>query len=925
VSDFLDAIDYGMSSIDKPFRAARGALAGKPREMLAAVPFSDSLGLTDPSQNTSGLEIARKWGIARPEDSLADSILGAGVEQAVDPFHLATGAAAIFGAGRMSKAARAVMGKKASAMVSVMPYVDDAEFLSHMNDTSTPIGKFKRLADTAGVKFGLGDDVERVENAALELGRGDNNLASAYAGFYPSDNEVRINRFRPDIWTGDTEAADMIEAITGRRDRASKEWFSTDMPTPLHAGTHEIGHALHFDKLGGRFRLGVLNDDALLDRLAKVDGRSTEFDNRVAEIMNASPKGDKPNPQSVRDGIMSGWWNALIAPQIDRGLSRYGSTDPAETVAEGWTRLSQQRALGRATGPDRLNPEFVNSVYAGLSGPDTQRHPEFIDQLGRFLRGDNASVPLGQGGVSPTQLVGTGVGLGGAGIAATDDDPSNDWAVPLGLAAAGMSAAPGLARSASSGGLADAIKGLAHGDEGSLNLKYDNPHVPRGAQSRSPNTPELLGLERTDPEWLNNRTFYHGTASGHSMPGMFDPAVLDISKGDPHALHGPGFYTTEEAGNPRLPITKGYGESRLGNHIQSGPKYLSDVDTDELDNARVAIAAQALPRMAQDKEIVDYLEKSMAWTTDYDETSIADKLAKSGGDYGSLNRAQKDLFQRMLGSLIEEPERVFDPTTGRGFPGYHARDNALRKIKSIADEYVGAVNYPRAYEIPPPYGVIHEMQPNITGRVIDLDQKASRDPDLVDAIYSAAGARFDRNRAAEAIHRMLPDGQLVHPETGEVLYTPDNAMSVIRDNTEAHALDSMFSQDSLGDTLRGARRYTPRQPEWLIANDILEKIDPQGALGIAGDGSMSSVTGRAEEYIRGLLDLGVPKQSNRSVFDFQRALLDAGIQGLTHTGGQIKKKAPHQVLIHLDPANTIAQMRPHSFKTPSGRWTPIDR
>jgi hypothetical protein len=428
MSGFMGALDYGLSSIDKPFRAARGVLGGKPREALAAVPFSDSLGLTDPNDNTSGLEIARKWGLARPEDSLADSILGAGVEQAVDPFHLGAGAAAIFGAGRLSKAARSVLGKS-SGLVAAMPYVDDAEFLSHMNDTATPIGQFKRLADTAGVKFGLGDDVERVERHAGVIGRGNNELASSYAGFFPLDNEVRINRFRPDIWTGDPNAAEMIEAITGRPDRTNRGWFSTDMPVPLHAGTHEVGHALHHDNIDGRYQYGALSDEKLLDRLLHDRG-----------VYGAGNSIEDQDENAIR------WWDEIVSPEVAANLSRYGASQPAEMVAEGWSKLARDRAMGQMTDPDQLDPSFVQQLYAGLGGPSTERHKAFTDQLGRFLRGDKGSMPVGQSGVSPTQFMGAGVGLGGAGIAATDDDPSNDWAVALGLGAAGASLAPGLAR-----------------------------------------------------------------------------------------------------------------------------------------------------------------------------------------------------------------------------------------------------------------------------------------------------------------------------------------------------------------------------------------------------------------------------------------------------------------------------------------------
>ena len=80
----LDALGYIGDTLDKPGRAVRGVLGGRPGEALAAVPFSDSLGLTDPGNRVSGSDLLRQLG-ADPGDGLGGTLAGMGVEMATDP------------------------------------------------------------------------------------------------------------------------------------------------------------------------------------------------------------------------------------------------------------------------------------------------------------------------------------------------------------------------------------------------------------------------------------------------------------------------------------------------------------------------------------------------------------------------------------------------------------------------------------------------------------------------------------------------------------------------------------------------------------------------------------------------------------------------------------------------------------------------
>ena len=96
----LDTLGYIGSSLDKPGRAVRGLLAGKPEEALAAIPFSDAAGITDESNAVSGRGLLEHYGLLQPKQAdegfgLGD-MAGMGAELALDPTNW-------FGAGAVKK------------------------------------------------------------------------------------------------------------------------------------------------------------------------------------------------------------------------------------------------------------------------------------------------------------------------------------------------------------------------------------------------------------------------------------------------------------------------------------------------------------------------------------------------------------------------------------------------------------------------------------------------------------------------------------------------------------------------------------------------------------------------------------------------------------------------------------------------------
>ena len=104
-------------------RAIRGALAGKPRELLSPIPFSDTLGITDPHQATSGSELASKLGIQHP---LGNAAAGFGIDVATDPLSYLGGLGAAKAASGVPKAADAASAfSRTKGLREAIPFIKD--------------------------------------------------------------------------------------------------------------------------------------------------------------------------------------------------------------------------------------------------------------------------------------------------------------------------------------------------------------------------------------------------------------------------------------------------------------------------------------------------------------------------------------------------------------------------------------------------------------------------------------------------------------------------------------------------------------------------------------------------------------------------------------------------------------------------------
>jgi hypothetical protein len=362
MSGLGDALDYIGGSIDKPGRAVRGLLAGKPREGLAALPFSDTLGITDENERTSGRDLTDKWGLTQKHDKGWGAWgAGVGTELALDPLNLIP-------AGMLGHALKDTRFGKAAGSLGRHFAGDEAgslrlDYLAALKDESTPVGRMKRLADEAGVHVFpdrspkvvsgwnpqdtmAGDDAFRhFMRYQFNDGSG---VGHALAHYDPNQRIIVPNVANHSaLWFDQKAMADQAS----RMHQPPKPVFAGGYPEST--ATHEIGHALH--------HRNVLDPSV------------------PSNFPGLHDKLGLPNPDDVD------WARSLGVHHSVNDLSAYARTNPKEFVAESFTKMAGDLASGRTAGVhESLPPKLWDLYHRKLSGP--QVTPPFLAKLSDYLR-----------------------------------------------------------------------------------------------------------------------------------------------------------------------------------------------------------------------------------------------------------------------------------------------------------------------------------------------------------------------------------------------------------------------------------------------------------------------------------------------------------------------------------------------------------
>lgn len=364
----LDALSYIVDSLDKPGRAIRGGLAGRPDELAAIIPFSDSLRLTDPSRAVSGRDLLEQSGFATGNSTL-DDVLGFGVETALDPTTL-------IGAGignRLGRAGGRALEKAAMAR--------GPGFATTAGDLLAQVPGLKTL-DQAPARWRI-EAIQKANPAAFsEIPEGSQLLkagAEGLAARTPAGDVVRVGMMAPNT-PGRAISEDVLQATRAADypvfDKPSlgegfRQFVRGKTPTPVSQVERQTVRAerVPFAQHVGDEAYWLEKDFAR----PQTDAVGRHFPDRIDDLAGRMESGgldfwDK-KPDNV--GVFNGR-DVVIDP---------GAVYAMENFAGGFqpvTRAGAPSALTRAL-LDLLGgrPAMRRALDAGLASPD------FATSLGR--------------------------------------------------------------------------------------------------------------------------------------------------------------------------------------------------------------------------------------------------------------------------------------------------------------------------------------------------------------------------------------------------------------------------------------------------------------------------------------------------------------------------------------------------------------
>jgi hypothetical protein len=232
----VSGLHFVGSTLDKTFggRAVRGVLGGKPQEALSIIPFSDTLGLTDPKNVVSGSDLLKRVGVDTTKGNwLKRNILPVAVEIGLDPGSYINPFGAATKAGKLATGLGHTEGWSRRALTQGFTHLEPelraagrtAEEIAHMANQGARIAPQSLLDDAA--TRGLSIEAGTPLRGALGLGMpfrptkgaiGTGRLAEGLAGF--QDDAIRSIKSAPGI-------------------RQARAWFDPRVMRSAHAGVAE--------------------------------------------------------------------------------------------------------------------------------------------------------------------------------------------------------------------------------------------------------------------------------------------------------------------------------------------------------------------------------------------------------------------------------------------------------------------------------------------------------------------------------------------------------------------------------------------------------------------------------------------------------------------------------------------------------------
>lgn len=324
IDSILDALGYVGDSLDKAGpRPLRGLLAGKPREALSFVPFSDEMGLTDPNDIRTGRHVTDNLGITDSHDKGWGAIgLGMMADALIDP--VALGGTAMAGRAGLKSLMRDIHGPRRGFM-NLAPFPghskqvnDAADWLGPMHNPvageRTLMGGIgKRAIAVAGKQQDprdleyyhklMGLDEPTKQRLFSELPEGSEMIAHGGEGIVFRSPEQGIIKIQPAKSTFNASGDHSYHMRTG-------QWPSTgrlDAPEMLRPiRSNQFG-----DMEKGLVAEHMHQVTPLFQQRANLDGN-------LSDILSTLPTGSSPEGYGMRRQIDS-------IKEIDNVLARHMS------------------------------------------------------------------------------------------------------------------------------------------------------------------------------------------------------------------------------------------------------------------------------------------------------------------------------------------------------------------------------------------------------------------------------------------------------------------------------------------------------------------------------------------------------------------------------------------------------------------------
>lgn len=370
MSALLDALGYAGDLLDKPGRAVRGLLSGRPDELASFLPFSDTLGLTSQDNRASGEDVLQhQFGVD------GGMLGGMATEIATDPLALFGGLAGRVLGGRASAAA-AARGPRYGTTA------DDIQRMARDLDTGGTMGRVKDTnaawrdvpnQTTGGVK----DTLERWVNPAEER-RVDDFFTHPIK--HDAPDPTAISRVLSEIHPDSKMVGSGVEAITfrspsgevvrvaqnpGDAGRPLTDWMARPNSTTDIGDRFRVERVPFAENIGDKAFWKTRNPNTMTTRMddlhqaVRKDGVKFPDDH----LGNVGTIGGKP--QVIDPGAFRGEYSGATAPIT-------AARDPGYLMHALLNGIGSDDAVRRAYAAGASGPNFRNklSLYGALTGSD---------------------------------------------------------------------------------------------------------------------------------------------------------------------------------------------------------------------------------------------------------------------------------------------------------------------------------------------------------------------------------------------------------------------------------------------------------------------------------------------------------------------------------------------------------------------------